>query len=68
MESRSHPVKVWRGSALVDDLARPSESGESVAKLTSSLLDSSLPFILALVGLPGSDTPSLSDMLGLLPF
>ena len=35
--------------------------------LTSSLLVSSFPFIAAGVGLPGSETPSLSEILGLLP-
>lgn len=35
--------------------------------LTSSLLVSSFPFIAAAVGLPGSETPSLSEILGLLP-
>ena len=35
--------------------------------LTSSLLVSSFPFIAAPVGLPGSETPSLSEILGLLP-
>ena len=39
-----------------------------VETITSSLFGSSLPFILlCLVGLVGSETPSLSDTLALLP-
>lgn len=36
-------------------------------RLTSSLLVSSFPFIAAPIGVPDSETPSLSEILGLLP-
>ena len=58
-------------AASAGDEIQVAQSGSLVSScretLTSSLLVSSFPFIAAPAELPGSEIPSLSEILGLLP-